>query len=69
MNKSLIISVFLLALCFSSQKAKAQFDVHFSQYWDLNGYYIDSASKPGLFKGLNSENEQYVLMPDRKSVV
>ena len=28
-----------MALCFSSQKAKAQFDVHFSQYWDLNGYY------------------------------
>ena len=24
---------------------------------------LDSASKPGLFKGLNSENEQYVLMP------
>ncbi len=39
MNRILVIIIFSFSLLLLSLKARAQFDVHFTQYWDLNGYY------------------------------
>ncbi len=39
MNRILILSLVVISSLFFAQKASAQFDVHFTQYWDLNGYY------------------------------
>ena len=39
MNRFLITGVLFLSLLLFTQKVRAQFDVHFTQYWDLNGYY------------------------------
>ena len=39
MNRLLAICFLSISLLLFTQKVKAQFDVHFTQYWDLNGYY------------------------------
>ena len=39
MNRFLFICILTTLALFSSLKVKAQFDVHFTQYWDLKGFY------------------------------
>ena len=39
MNRFLSILVVALSFLFVTQRARAQFDVHFNQYWDIKGYY------------------------------
>ncbi len=39
MRRLLPILALILFVLFPMQKLRAQFDVHFTQYWNLNGYY------------------------------
>lgn len=39
MKRLSAIMILTLMLLFVVQKARAQFDVHFNQYWDIHGYY------------------------------
>ena len=39
MNRFFFICILTTLALFTSSKVKAQFDVHFNQYWDLKGFY------------------------------
>ena len=39
MNRILILILIFFSLLLLPKKVSAQFDAHFTQYWDINGYY------------------------------